>query len=197
MGRSSSSVTHVHLCTNCGSEFVKWMGRCPTCKQWNTLQEHVVQREAPIDLFGGASSGGIGRPVFGSQQQHPQRPHSWLDGILQASSSASLLGQGAPVRITDLYLNNKNEKDNKDQGSDHYRRRRRERIVIPNDDEFNTVLGGGIMPGSLILVGGDPGVGKSTLLLQTAGAIATHLSQPTLQPGMGLPKPKSRCFLRA
>ena len=43
------------------------------------------------------------------------------------------------------------------------------RIRVPGDEELNTVLGGGIMPGSLILLGGDPGVGKSTLLLQVAG----------------------------
>src|SRR3989344_3261020 len=41
-------------------------------------------------------------------------------------------------------------------------------------NEFDRVLGGGLVPGVLILIGGDPGVGKSTLLLQTAAAMASH-----------------------
>jgi len=154
MGRSGSSTARIHICSNCGSEFVKWMGRCPTCKEWNSLQEHVVVRQQK------SSS----RPVFGSSQQ---RPASWLDGVSADSNN------NGPVRITDLC----NEKEGSTQRS-------RQRIVIPKDDELNTVLGGGIMPGSLILVGGDPGVGKSTLLLQTAGSVAS-LATPTKGIGMG------------
>ena len=63
--------------------------------------------------------------------------------------------------------------------------------MIPDDDELNTVLGGGIMKGSLILLGGDPGVGKSTLALQIAGTIAMQLSQPTIKIGMGQPNPRN------
>ena len=47
MGKSSTGTTKIHLCSNCGSEFVKWMGRCPTCKEWNTIQEHFVVRNEP------------------------------------------------------------------------------------------------------------------------------------------------------
>ena len=65
MGASKSSSTKIHICTNCGSEFVKWMGRCPTCKEWNSLQEHVVQRKKDTKA----------NPVFGSSGQ------SWLDGV--------------------------------------------------------------------------------------------------------------------
>jgi DNA repair protein RadA/Sms len=58
------------------------------------------------------------------------------------------------------------------------------RLVIPNDDEVNNVLGGGLMPGSLTLLGGDPGVGKSTLLMQLAGEVAS-LATPPRGIGMG------------
>ena len=203
MGRSSSSVTHIHICSNCGSEFVKWMGRCPTCKQWNTLQEHAVLRDTTTttDPFGNTVSGGggvvggPGRPVFGGRGI-PSRPQSWLDGILSTTTTttgASMLGQGKPVRITDLYPPTDDDNKNNPQKTSPTSSRQRfqqQRIRVPHDDEFNTVLGGGILPGSLILVGGDPGVGKSTLLLQTAGDIATHISTPMPQIGMGLPQPK-------
>jgi predicted ATP-dependent serine protease len=62
-------------------------------------------------------------------------------------------GDGAPVRVTDLIQqNNNNNSTNKSN----------RRIVIPDDPEFNRVLGGGIVSGSLILVGGDPGTYGST-----------------------------------
>ncbi len=54
-----------------------------------------------------------------------------------------------------------------------------DRLPLPLE-EFSRVLGGGVVPGSLILVGGDPGIGKSTLLLQTAGLIAEATKRPVL-----------------
>src|SRR3954462_11531479 len=53
------------------------------------------------------------------------------------------------------------------------------RIGVPGD-EFNRVLGGGIVPGSLVLIGGDPGIGKSTLLLQVSGELALFGDKPVL-----------------
>ncbi len=53
------------------------------------------------------------------------------------------------------------------------------RIQVPGD-EFNRVLGGGIVPGSLVLIGGDPGIGKSTLLLQVSGELALFGDKPVL-----------------
>lgn len=153
-GSSASSVARIHLCTNCGSEFVKWMGRCPTCKEWNTIQEHAVTR---------APSSSAARPSFASSST---RTESWLHGTEQLNT---------PVRVTDLY--NQTQQDNQS-----FTGKRRQRLEVPNDEEINTVLGGGIMPGSITLVGGDPGVGKSTLLLQIAASIAS-LVAPT--PGIG------------
>jgi predicted ATP-dependent serine protease len=154
------------------------MGRCPTCKEWNTLQEHAVTRQPAID-------GGGARPVFGRSAH--QRPGSWLDNIYGSdggSGGGGMLGPvgNVPVRITALTAKEKS-------GSPSTAATSR-RIMVPDDEEFNTVLGGGIMKGSLTLLGGDPGVGKSTLLLQMAGSVA-RMSTPTMGIGMGLPSPTS------
>ena len=157
MGRSSSSTASIHICMNCGSEFVKWMGRCPTCKEWNTLQEHAVTRQAPEPSNT--------RPVFSARNSN-----SWLDN---GSSNVYSKGNNVPVRMTEIY--NKTQSDSW----------KKERLEIPDDQELNNVLGGGIHAGSLTLIGGEPGVGKSTLLLQTAAKLAS-LCQPT--PGIGMGK---------
>jgi DNA repair protein RadA/Sms len=101
----------IFVCQNCGSESLKWVGRCPQCEEWNTY----VEKTASATNTGLAPS-----PV-------------------QELSSISL--DDTP------------------------------RLTLPFS-EFNRVLGGGIEPGSLILIGGDPGIGKSTLLLQMAATIA-------------------------
>lgn len=182
MGRSGSSTAKIYICSTCGSESVKWMGRCPTCQEWNTLQEHAVTRQAATPRT---------RPVFGggggsSSSSTPVRRSSgsWVDGgsaFHEDGGFSSSYAANRPVRVTDLY--NKDEDDD-EKGS--FSSRRRRRIVVPNDQELNNVLGGGIMKGSLILLGGDPGVGKSTLFLQTAASVAS-LSTPTPAIGMGLP----------
>ena len=170
MGTSGGSTTSVHVCTNCGSEFVKWMGRCPTCKEWNTLQEFKVDRG---DVFSQKTT--TNRPTFGTKQFNPKGRQSWLDG----TSSSDFENQ--PVRVTEVYKEVVGN-DGNDKTSSYTKRH--ERLLVPNDDELNTVLGGGIMSGSLTLLGGDPGVGKSTLLLQTAGRVAS-LSTPSRGIGMG------------
>ena len=100
----------VFFCTQCGNETPKWQGRCPSCGQWNTLQEHI---EIPSAL---------GKRV----------------GIGQSR---------VPVRLNEVGTN--------------------EEIRFSTGiGELNRVLGGGAVEGSLVLVGGAPGIGKSTLLLQ-------------------------------
>jgi len=159
MAKKSSSSTTVHICTKCGSESVKWMGRCPTCREWNTMQKFEVGRSA--------ASLASPRPSFSG----PRASSSWLGND----------HENTPVRVTDIYGKNKSGEN-----SEHLFKTRG-RISVPNDDELNTVLGGGIMSGSLTILGGDPGVGKSTLFLQTAGAIAS-LATPNVGIGMGLPE---------
>ena len=168
MGTSGSGSTSVHVCTNCGSEFVKWMGRCPTCREWNTLQEFKVDR-------GETSTRQTNRPTFFSP---PRRSVSWLDGTHGEESYHT----NEPIRVTDVYKEMDKTIDN-DSNAPFTSRERR--IIVPGDKELNNVLGGGIMSGSLTLLGGDPGVGKSTLLLQTAASVAS-LSQPSLGIGMGI-----------
>ena len=114
----------VYSCRECGAEALRWEGRCPSCGEWNTLDE--VQRS----------------PGRGTSA-------SWL-------STRS----DAPRELSGVTLE--------------------EWPRIPLGlAEFNRVLGGGLVRGSLVLVGGDPGVGKSTLLLQVSGALAKE-SRPVL-----------------
>lgn len=101
------------LCNNCGYETVRWFGRCPSCQEWNSLEEFSLAQEKTTTAF-----------------------HS-----------------SEPVAITSVDL--------------------AEDCRWTTDiSELDRVLGGGVIPGSLILFGGEPGIGKSTMLLQTAKALA-------------------------
>jgi len=105
----------IFLCNNCGYESVRWLGRCPSCQEWNTLEEFRVGK----------------------------------DKEQKGKKSLDL----KPVAITDV---------------DPERVSR----LVTNISELDRVLGGGIIPGSLVLIGGEPGIGKSTLLLQAAHSLA-------------------------
>ena len=105
------------FCQNCGYESAKWMGQCPSCREWNTFAEEKVPPRS--------ASSGRGR--------EGSRP--------------------VPVKITDIEI-------------------REDERTGTGIGELNRVLGGGIVRGSLILIGGDPGIGKSTLLLQTCRNLA-------------------------
>lgn len=107
------------VCSECGSSQSKWMGKCPDCGEWNTLQEFVVR--APEKGRPAAAVGGMG----------PVRPVALPD-----------IPKESMLRLT---------------------------LSI---DELNRVLGGGIVPGGCVLVGGEPGIGKSTILLQMAADVA-------------------------
>jgi len=103
------------FCQNCGHEAVKWLGRCPSCNEWNTFVEEVVtKKNNDVTAFSKLSK----------KTARPQAIHKVVD---------------AP----------------------------QERIEL-HDGELNRVLGGGLVPGSLVLFGGEPGIGKSTLMLQMA-----------------------------
>lgn len=110
----------VYVCERCGSESLKWQGKCPDCGEWNTLAERV--KSAP--------RAGVRTPAVASKV--------------------------AATRVQELTAVESNEAY---------------RIQTPMR-EINRVLGGGMVKGSLVLVGGDPGIGKSTLLLQLAQAVA-------------------------
>ena len=101
------------FCRNCGYESVKWLGQCPSCKEWNTFDE------API-----------------MDKKEAKHNHST---ILAKKSTALLLEE---IEADTSYRMN------------------------TGLEELNRVLGGGLVQGSVVLLGGDPGIGKSTLLLQ-------------------------------
>lgn len=107
----------VFYCTSCGNETPKWQGRCPSCGQWNTMQEHV-EKSVPV---GKAKSVPI--------------------GINRAAQ-----------RLVEIDTN-------------------REIRFSTGVGELDRVLGGGAVTGSLVLVGGAPGIGKSTLLLQICSSL--------------------------
>lgn len=107
----------VYICSHCGADSPKWLGKCPNCGEWNTYVEEVVAKEVPSAK----------RPV---------------------SSGLSERGQARPVLLRDITAEKEDRLDLKDQ-------------------ELNRVLGGGLVKGSLVLIGGEPGIGKSTLVLQT------------------------------
>lgn len=116
----------VYVCSHCGQESPKWVGKCPSCGQWNTYREMTVRPAAPA-----------------ARHQHPA-----LGGDSR---------QPRPVRLADITAGEEPRYDT-------------------HDAELNRVLGGGLVPGSLILLGGEPGIGKSTLLLQTV----LHMSERTV-----------------
>ncbi len=107
----------IFVCQNCGAESSKWIGRCPSCKEWNTYHEEIISPATPRD----------GIMPFQVEKKKPEL----LENIRSDEKNRSKTG------INDL----------------------------------DRILGGGMVAGSLILLGGEPGVGKSTLALQLALAI--------------------------
>jgi DNA repair protein RadA/Sms len=107
----------IFVCQNCGAESAKWIGRCPSCKEWNTYHEEIIAQASPRES--------------GFVMNMEKRKPELLDNI--------------KAHDTD-----------------------RRKTTI---SELDRILGGGMVSGSLILLGGEPGVGKSTLALQLALAL--------------------------
>lgn len=110
-----------YVCSNCGQESAKWIGKCPNCGQWNTFKEIRV---APVSV-GQVAAGSTASSVRGRSMQKTR-----------------------PLPLCEISV-----KD--------------EPRIDMGDGELNRVLGGGLVPGSIVLLGGEPGIGKSTLTLQT------------------------------
>ncbi|HVZ97728.1 MAG TPA: DNA repair protein RadA, partial [Chitinophagaceae bacterium] len=106
------------FCSNCGYESAKWLGKCPSCEQWNTFIEDVL--------------------VKGSDK----RQNAW--------NEFSNPGSGLKTISLQEVTSSENKR------------------IQTTDAELNRVLGGGIVTGSIVLVAGEPGIGKSTLFLQDA-----------------------------
>ncbi|MBW6432134.1 AAA family ATPase, partial [Patescibacteria group bacterium] len=112
-----AKIKTTYVCTECGASYPRWMGKCESCGNWNTLAEEVIATRK------GATT--VGRKVE-------------VKKISEVDSKNSI----------------------------------RTKTEIK---ELDQVLGGGIVPGALILIGGDPGIGKSTLILQVAAKISGTL----------------------
>lgn len=105
-------------CSNCQYSSPKWLGKCPSCAEWNSFEEEIVEKA----------------------NKQSKKKDIWSDGKKKINKAKKL-----------------------------------ENVVFEKlsridclDSELNRVLGGGLVKGSLVLIGGEPGIGKSTLLLQLA-----------------------------
>ena len=117
-----------YFCSACGCEEPKWFGKCPSCGEWGTCVEEIV--DGKTGAIGKAS-----KRSSGVQWTH--------------AGALGLPGQKErPKRLSEIEA-------------------REEQRIDMHDQELNRVLGGGLVPGSMVLLGGDPGIGKSTLVLQT------------------------------
>ena len=126
MSATSKNPKTQYSCTACGGISPKWLGKCPACNEWNTLEETIAE-----------ASGGARHRY---QSLAKAQPVATLSEIEAADVDRTPTGQ----------------------------------------PELDRVLGGGIVEGGVILIGGDPGIGKSTLLLQAAETLSS-------QPGPGGP----------
>jgi DNA repair protein RadA/Sms len=104
-----------YICSNCGYESLRWLGKCPECDSWNTFTEELVE--------------------------------------VKKNRSSAIVDRSASVFTINEIPADEEER------------------IKTNITEFDRVLGGGIIPGSVILLGGDPGIGKSTLAMQAASKI--------------------------
>lgn len=104
----------VYVCSSCGYDSPKWIGKCPSCGEWNTMKEFNQGTKASASLMGRAGTAMKSAPISMSKIPTDESPR-----------------------------------------------------INMGDGELNRVLGGGLVPGSMTLLGGEPGIGKSTLVLQT------------------------------
>lgn len=109
-----------YVCSQCGQESSKWIGKCPNCGEWNTFKEIRISNNSQLSSIAVSTA----QTLHGEQKKNK------------------------PLHLQDISAQD-------------------EPRINMNDDELNRVLGGGLVPGSIVLLGGEPGIGKSTLTLQT------------------------------
>lgn len=108
-----------YVCSNCGQESPKWIGKCPNCGLWNTFKEIHIGTNQPGSVIG---------------------------GLFRHNTLSS--GKNQPIKLREIPTQD-------------------DARIDMHDNELNRVLGGGLVVGSIVLLGGEPGIGKSTLTLQT------------------------------
>ncbi len=142
----AKSKATIFFCQNCGYESAKWMGQCPSCREWNSFVEEPVPQASSSKTASKPTAGvvqwgslGIGESKKGTQ-----------------SGSGDARGKRSALPLREIAVSDTDR-------------------MSTGIAEMDRVLGGGMVQGSLILVGGDPGIGKSTLLLQ----VCRNLTQPS------------------
>ncbi len=115
-------IKEVYVCSECGYQSAKWMGQCPSCLEWNTMEAQLVTPQP---------TGRAARMAVGDNGFNPI----------------------SALRLSAI-----------DQNAEHR--------IQTGTTELDRVLGGGIVNGSVVLLGGEPGAGKSTIMLQMCGAVA-------------------------
>ncbi|MBR1714006.1 MAG: DNA repair protein RadA [Treponema sp.] len=108
----------IYKCSECGYTQPRWLGRCPSCSSWNTLEECIVDPN---------------------------------------STTAAFTGSAATEKVKPVPLSTVSAQENS--------------RIVTGISELDRVLGGGAMRRSAILLGGEPGIGKSTLMIQTCAAV--------------------------
>ncbi len=131
----------VFACQNCGYQSPKWQGKCPDCSQWNSLVEETYQDAA---IVAGAAKG---HDAFRAGLKESAKEAVGGDTPAWGKGMATAATVSKPQKISDIHADA------------NFR-------MATGYVELDRVLGGGIVPGSLVLIGGDPGIGKSTLLMQ-------------------------------
>ncbi|BDA50962.1 DNA repair protein RadA [Coccomyxa sp. Obi] len=157
---ASSSVkrSYVYKCTECGEQTPQWKGRCPSCAGWNTLEKAEVFREPAKSSGGGGGGGAIAAAAAATSRPLGERSIGAAPTISRPRNGWVASVSQRPQRLSEI-------------GRNGYGGQWRIPLRGANGAELSRVLGGGVVPGSLTLVGGDPGVGKSTLLLQVAAML--------------------------
>ncbi len=123
-----SKARSVYVCTACGESSPRWLGRCPSCGAWNTMEEDVVSQ--PVKTSGKAAY------------------------VPRTEGVTSLTAK----RLSEVSMTEEKSR------------------IVTGISELDRVLGGGIVLGGVVLLSGEPGVGKSTMLLQLCGAISMQHS---------------------
>jgi len=138
------------ICRTCGSVHPRWMGKCPDCNTWDAL-EKVEPAVAHADAHATLVSAWHASAPAATSAAAQSLPDE-IAGEPPADDQFTAVSAAVP--LPDI--------------------RAADTPRIPTRiEEFDRVLGGGLVPGSVVLIGGDPGIGKSTLLLQAAGRLAT------------------------
>ena len=153
---SAKAAIDLFVCNECGVEHIKWVGRCTSCKEWNSVKPFRQAKLSPVDTPFSVRTK-VASLKQSSLSSNPTVKNNGENKGNSAwfSSSTPLLGAATLIPLESVDLN---------------------RVVyrVPLfSDEMNRVLGGGLVRGSVTLLAGDPGIGKSTLLLQLASSIAS------------------------